>query len=421
MSKMKRVRRMGLLTGIALVISSCSADTPEPDKLTGTLKIAVMNQFSYYGTAGKILPFHFPNITFEMVDVEHGSPDQIAEQIDELKPDIVTFFTPTDYVTMLERGSLLDLSSRIKRDQFDLDPMHPQVVRFLKEISGGGTFGLAPVFNSTALYYNIDLFNQYGVPYPIDRMSWEELYQLAARFPSGEGNTKVYGFRYYGGINSQLAMVANAEHLSYFDASMENLQMTTDSWRRLFQSVMDWNKKGVVDTNITDLFIEGRAAMTLGTPEYISVLKEKGKAINWSIVTTPSNSKDRESNRSIGLNDIYTIHAKAASPDLAWEVLKFVNGDDTAKLQFRSLSTRTSYSREREGVSLEPFYKLNIDMFGTFESLRRRGLPVDFSNSLNKLVNQKTEAVMKGTLTPNEALEQIQNEGQLLLRSAKAP
>jgi hypothetical protein len=40
---------------------------------------------------------------------------------------------------------------------------------------------------------------------------------------------------------------------------------------------------------------------------------------------------------------------------------------------------------------------------------------------LNKLVNQKTEAVMKGTLTPNEALEQIQNEGQLLLRSAKAP
>lgn len=421
MNKMKLIYSICLFLLVAIVVSSCSAYTPKPEKLTGTLKIAVMNQNSYYETVGKILPLHFQNINFEVVKVQPGAPDRISEQIDELKPDIITFLTPVYYVTMLERDSLLDLSSLIKRDHFDLDQMYPPVIRFLKEISGGGIFGLTPIFNSTAIFYNIDLFNKYGVPYPTDRMSWEELYQLAARFPAGEEDTRIYGFRYYGNISSQLSLLTQAEHLSYFDSSMENLQMNTAPWRRLFQSVVDWNKKGVVYTNANDIFVEGKAAMTLGDPSYISVLKEKGNNVNWGIVTTPSNSQDREVNHAISLNDIYSINAKANSPTLAWEILKFVNGGDVAKIQFKSLSTRMFYSKEKAGVSLEPFYRLNMDSFGTYESIRRRAVPENFVGGLFKLIDLKAEAAIKEELPPEKALEQIQAEGQLLLMSSKAP
>ncbi|MDG0873339.1 extracellular solute-binding protein [Paenibacillus thiaminolyticus] len=44
-------------------------------------------------------------------------------------------------------------------------------------------YGLSPTFVSSAVYYNKDLFEQYGVTPPQDKMTWEQLLDLAARFP----------------------------------------------------------------------------------------------------------------------------------------------------------------------------------------------------------------------------------------------
>lgn len=416
-----RLRHVFLFFLAALVLASCSKNEPEPDQLSGVLKIAVMGKFSYYESVGKILPLHFPNVAFEILDVATGTPEQVADEIDALKPDIVAFLSPDFYIPMLERGSLLELDARIKQDAFDLEQMHAPIVQFLKDIGGGRVFGLAPVFTSNALFYNIELFDRYGVPYPTDGMSWEELYQLAARFPIGDTDTSVFGFQYKGTISDQLSLLARAEHLSYYDASLEHLQFNTEPWRQLFQSVLDWNKKGIVDTSTADSFIGGRAAMTLGDTSYLSTLREKGSGMKWSLVTVPSYSQDRGINHAISLNIIYSIHAQAASPDLAWQILKFINSDDMAKLQFQSLSAKTAYSKERDGVSLEPFYRLNIDTFGTYEYMRRREIHSKIASKLNQLINQKADAALKGTLSPSEALEQIQTEGQLLLLSTKTP
>lgn len=405
----------------ALFLASCSKSEPKPDQLSGVLKIAVMSSFSYYGTAGKILPLHFPNIAFEILNVKLSTPEQVADEIDALRPDIIAFTRHDEYISMLERGSLLGLDVRIKQDRLDLKQMNASIVQLLKELGGGRLFGLAPVFDSTALFYNIDLFNQYGVPYPTDRMSWEELYSLAARFPVGQADTNIFGFQYSGTIASQLSLLAQAEHLSYYDASLEHLQFNTEPWRRLFQSVLDWNKKGIVDMGAADSFIGGNAAMTLGDTSYLTKLKERARDMKWSLVTVPAYSQNRAINQAIRLNLIYSIHAQAASPDLAWEVLKFVNSDDLAKLQTQYLSVKTVYSKERDGVSLEPFYSLDIDTFGTFENIRRREVHSKVASGLIKLINEKAEAALKGSLSPLEALEQIQTEGQLLLRSAKAP
>jgi len=59
---------------------------------------------------------------------------------------------------------------------------------------GGKLYGLAPTFNSKALFYNVDLFGEYGIDPPTDSMSWEEVLNLARRFPKdGDPETKAYG------------------------------------------------------------------------------------------------------------------------------------------------------------------------------------------------------------------------------------
>ena len=43
------------------------------------------------------------------------------------------------------------------------------------------------------LYFNKDLFDKAGVPYPSADMTWDEYEELAKKMTSGEGSAKVYG------------------------------------------------------------------------------------------------------------------------------------------------------------------------------------------------------------------------------------
>ena len=43
------------------------------------------------------------------------------------------------------------------------------------------------------LYYNKTLFDQAGVEYPKNDMTWDEYRELAKKMTSGEGNDKIYG------------------------------------------------------------------------------------------------------------------------------------------------------------------------------------------------------------------------------------
>ena len=405
-----------------LITGSCSLRSePKPEELSGALRIAIINAASYYESVGKVLPLHFPNIRFDVVTLDIASLKQMPDKIDEQKPDIVVIWHPYIYYKMIERGSLIDISPWIKRDKFDIENMHPSIVHFLKDIGGGGLYGLAPIFTSSAIYYNIDLFDRYGVPYPADQMSWEELNQLAARFPVEEGPNRIYGFNaFWNTYSGQISMLAQSEHLSYFDAAEEKLQMNTNPWRHLLQTIADMHKKGVIYKDGSDLFLAGKSAMTLQGPEYIALLKEKAPEMNWGIVTKPSYSQDRSINTSIVLNDIYAIHAKSANPDLAWEVVKFVNGKEMAQIQPRALSTRIAFSKQKNGVELEPFYKLGIDTFAFNEYLRNEPIPDTFTINLNKLIDREMDAAVKGAQSVENAIMKIQTEGQILLQSALA-
>lgn len=54
---------------------------------------------------------------------------------------------------------------------------------------------MAPSISTRALFYNKDLFDRYGVPYPTNAMTWDDVLALAKRFPTkGEGEGRIYGF-----------------------------------------------------------------------------------------------------------------------------------------------------------------------------------------------------------------------------------
>ena len=128
----------------------------------------------------------------------------------------------------------------------------------------------------------------------------------------------------------------------------------------------------------------------------------------------------------IGLNKLAGINAKAQNPDDAWEFIKFMNGEKSAKFKSRStyeMSSLTSFVKIKEGMD-----PVNIDAF-----TKVKPVPVSQSalkdqelfrtkpnlNMVNELGNQAYMKVIQGTKTVKEALEEWQNRGNDLLQKIK--
>src|SRR5690606_10591601 len=119
-------------------------------------------------------------------------------------------------------------------------------------------------------------------------------------------------------------------------------------------------------------FFRGKVAMVLGNYGFISELvnfnnnavrlRDWGfEPIDWGVVTVPSHSSAPGVSGNIHLSQLLAINANAQNREDAWTYIKFMTGEEWAKLVSRSpweLPARKAYIRPRSGLSynIEAFY-----------------------------------------------------------------
>jgi multiple sugar transport system substrate-binding protein len=206
---------------------------------TLTLLNTYYNENSYLQQYGNLFAAKFPNIEVKVVSTQaiyqpgiNNSQEQFDKLIKEEKPDIL-LLNMNQYAQMVADGKLLELDSLIKKDKFDIENIFPAVMDLIKSKGYGKLYGLTPSFNSSALFYNKDMFDQYGVPYPNDQMSWDEVMQLAKRFPTnGDKDKRIYGYYMNAFLNNsifQLAYtIAHTEGKSYIDDEGSKITINDD-------------------------------------------------------------------------------------------------------------------------------------------------------------------------------------------------
>src|SRR5690606_22109022 len=128
-----------------------------------------------------------PNIEVEVVSTQNLRPgpeddyqEMLTKFIEDEQPDIL-MIDSSQYEEFARDGKIASLEPYITKDKFDLEGLVPGMIDFMKEKGGGEVYGLSPQFYSQAVYYNKDMFDQYNIEYPTDKMSWEGLLQLAQR------------------------------------------------------------------------------------------------------------------------------------------------------------------------------------------------------------------------------------------------
>ncbi|RCX19134.1 multiple sugar transport system substrate-binding protein [Fontibacillus phaseoli] len=413
---------------LSVLSSGCSSSKEtlqyEGDpEIEATIKVMTIgSEKNLMKDVGDLFNAKYPNIEIKAITYV---PKNLIDVLEKEKPDVL-FLSLQQYEQLIREGKLYDIDTLMSNDAFALKGVHPEIVSYLRGLGSGKLYGSAANFENKALYYNKDLFDKYNISYPQDQMTWEEIIQLAKRFPAEDGVSGLYMLN----LATITDDIAWTEHLTEVNVKNMEVSLHSESYRRIFEMVMDaYESKALVAPDmdlfeVYDPFITGTSAMTVDYYYYINnkinwAAEDKGNKfnLNWDVATAPVSEASRDIAPYFYVDGIVSVNKESEQKQAAWEFVKFVNSEELAKAKSRTIggapSTRTDYIYNPEGKRMEAFYNLKPDVNRTFIDFDK--FPKGFFGNMDEIINSELKAVTVGAKTLDEAVASMQERGQRLL------
>lgn len=411
-----------------------------------SLKIMYPSEQGFYEKYGNLFISKYPNVNVEVASMEtvySTSHNQIAameEFINKEQPDVLYLWNMDQFIRYAAEGRLYALDTIIRQDRFDLTALAPAVIELLRSKGEGRLYGLGNSYYALALFYNKDLFDQNGVPYPKKRMSWDKAYELARKFSAGpDKNSRIYGLQFKNGTHPYyfVQSIGGGQQLKIIDPDLKKVEISAEAWEKIIQKTSDEYKSGSLyldsdslhdkpvfsDPRIRDPFIAGKTAMAIDDPSLLALLKEKETRketmFEWDLVTVPVDPKHSDTGSDFMINDLFAINSRSSQLRPAWEFIKYIHDDEFSKIKSRTergLMTRVKYSNEKYGRDLEAFYTLKPA--DTLLQIGYSQIPFNVQHEFNIIAISEIGAIFSGEKTSKEAIRTLQEKGQGLLDKA---
>ncbi|MBQ0105214.1 MAG: sugar ABC transporter substrate-binding protein [Armatimonadetes bacterium] len=125
-----------------------------------------------------------PNIKIT-VDPNPGVDTMLTQIAGNVPPDIITVYTIETLRRFQRLGLLEDLTPYVKKYNIPIDSLRPEVLPYIhvKE-DDPRVFGITENAGPLCMYYNKDVFDRFGVPYPTNDMTFDEVREIAKKLTS---------------------------------------------------------------------------------------------------------------------------------------------------------------------------------------------------------------------------------------------
>jgi multiple sugar transport system substrate-binding protein len=209
-------------------------------------------------------------------------------------PDIIFAANPV-FPTLKELHVLSDLSPLIKQNHVDLSKFDPTTIEAIKLYGTSGEMIALPFArNYGGLFYNKDLFDKVGVPYPKDGMTWDSTAELGRKVARVDNGVIYRGFEPTG-----LREFVQAMSLVFFNPKTQKATMTGDNWTKALKKIQDIYN---IPNNLppTDEFLKLRANFVerkdvAMIPDWVNGISgeleksyKEGQGLNWDVVSQPN-------------------------------------------------------------------------------------------------------------------------------------
>lgn len=266
----KTMRTVATLGMLGTILSACGnaggagtpsdpkpSEPPAPVKLTLLLDGATLSKDEFDNLIAAPVKAKYPHISMDMVtntnkDKDAGVQDFIASG---QFPDLV-FSTYPRITNYRDLKTLEDLTPYVTKRNIDLKKFDPAALQTAQVYSGDGKLYALPFsLNFTATFYNKDLFDKFGVPYPKDGWSWDDALDTTKKL-----TRSLDGVDYKGAFVQGIGDVSTQLSLPRIDPKTGKANLVAqDQWKQLFDLYKSFtdipgNKDALAGTTLMTVF-----------------------------------------------------------------------------------------------------------------------------------------------------------------------
>ena len=242
-------------------------------------------------------------------------------------PDIV-FIDIKHIGAFYEKGVLMDLTPFIRKDKtLKLSKFFPTSIdRFSVD---GKIYGIPrDIAPFACVYYNKKLFDEAGVPYPKNEWNWNDMLEKTKKLTKKDKNGITVQFGFYTWAWQNFVYSAGGAFVDDVKHPKKCLLGTQESVEGIKFCRDLMHKYGVMPTvvQITQgMFQTGKLAM-YGSGIWETPAFRKIKGFEWDFVMFPKGPSGKRAFEIGGSG--YGISNTTKYPELAWELLKALSGDE---------------------------------------------------------------------------------------------
>jgi multiple sugar transport system substrate-binding protein len=371
-----------------------------------------------------------PNIHVEWQPFLGHYPTKMqASLINRDMPDVF-YLQPGMASEYIPAGALLNLSPYMTRDSVKGNEFY---FTNMFSCKGGQVYGIPKDFSALGLFYNKDLFQRAGVPYPTERWTWEDMRAAAKKLTRKgaaaravyRGKEPVYGLtlpinssRWLAFLYASGGSVLNEDGTrATFNSAQgaKSLEYYTSFQREDGSSVLPSALVPGWAGDVFDAFGEEYAAMAIEGSWLIPYLHEKYPSFqHYSLAPLPLGPQGKRAN--LVFTNAWSAYSKTAHPAAAWELIKYMTGQEVQRSQlYQSFALPTLKS-----LATDAYFTANPSVKMLFDSAQVYGYPDYYGLNdtfIHERLNQAITSTLSGQLSARKALDNAARQVNAILKT----
>lgn len=422
---------VSLSLGLVLVASGCSSGAKEVAVTMDTAPAKANNepvtllfftaQNSVYADEagfeneiGQYIKKKFPHVTIQ--HIHKGKGQDYADLVAAgTIPDIVLESKSNILSRIKEFDLATDISDLIKKHNFDLNRVDEAAIAQVRNANPDGQlWGLPFTLSNIVMFYNKDLFDKFGVPYPKDGMTWDELYDVAKKMTRTVDGVEYKGLSAHPGVMTSY----NQLSLSPLDLKENKAAINTEKWKQLIENLKRfYDIPGNAFTNIDD-FPKGQMAIGVHVAEKVTSWYNANKDLNFDLASPPSFNELPNTGMQPNTYSLF-VTKNSKYKDQAFQIIQHLLSDEVqSELSKQGIVTplKSKTVRDLYGQSLPQLKGKNTGAVYFSKNAqppapRASGL-VDYSVNTGKIFDN----IYKNSMDVNSAIRAVEEESNIAIQ-----
>lgn len=353
-----------------------------------------------------------PNVTFEPIDILNSDYIEKVTTMMAGGEDIDLIYSKNNqqYMTLASNGQVEDLMPYIERDGVDLSIYSgaAQKLTLNNEI-----YGLPFRNDLWLLFYNKTMFDEAGVSYPTDDMTWDDWAVMCEQMTSGSGAQKIYG----GYLQNWPASVQNMTIQDGKHTTIEtDYEFMRDAYERVLKLqengyIMDFSTISTGSLHYTGAFFNQQIATVYQGTWFITYLLEQTNAgtlpFEWGMVKAP-HTTDGEAGDAVGAAFPMCVNSKSKNKEAAWQFIKFLCSEEGAEI----MAANGALPAVRTDQVMELYMNQKGFPQGCESAFEVKQLSFEVpvhekSGTIGTILNEENSLIMTGSLSLDDGLKEL--------------